>query len=207
MRTPLFWKLRSSRDPSPLDPNRNRQQSLAQGSLREVSMIEPLDAVGNEDSMVDLRCSVLVAHQNQVLLIRRRAARLPDAPADDWVLPGGYPREREGLAACARREVAEETGLRINPERCAFVAEVIAPGGRRTVELTFVVALPGAHPPPVTGEPGTEPVWVSLNDVRSLRLHPPIAGFLPSVLHRNAHTAPFLGNLWRGAGQNDEQEG
>jgi 8-oxo-dGTP pyrophosphatase MutT (NUDIX family) len=34
-----------------------------------------------------------------------------EAPAGDWVLPGGYPESDESLAACAQRELAEETGL------------------------------------------------------------------------------------------------
>ncbi|MGB6458310.1 MAG: NUDIX domain-containing protein [Streptosporangiaceae bacterium] len=38
------------------------------------------------------------------------AARVGGA-ADTWALPGGTPRRAESMAACARREVQEETEL------------------------------------------------------------------------------------------------
>lgn len=161
-------------------------------------MTGAVDGVADDDSLVDLRCSVVVAHRSQVLLIRRGDDLGRGRPAD-WVLPGGRPYPHEGMAACARREVLEETGLRVSPTRCAFVGEVIDPDGGRTVEITFVVVLSGAEPPHLVGEPGMHPTWVALGDARSVRLRPPIAGFLPSVMHPQAVTAAYLGNLWRGA--------
>lgn len=59
-----------------------------------------------------LRCSAVIATYRQVLLVHRTGDG-----RDDWVLPGGTPKHGETLAACARREVLEETGLRIVPNR------------------------------------------------------------------------------------------
>lgn len=64
----------------------------------------------------EVRCSAVVFKGRDILLVRRAAA-------GDWVLPGGIPRPGESMAACARRETAEETGLAIEPDRIAFVLE------------------------------------------------------------------------------------
>ena len=50
------------------------------------------------------------ARSDEVLLIRRR-----DPPyAGSWALPGGFIEPRERLAAAARRELREETGLSVS---------------------------------------------------------------------------------------------
>jgi len=58
-----------------------------------------------------LRCSAAVIRQRAVLLLHRTRG------AGEWVLPGGTPRPSESMAACARREVLEETGLHVDPSK------------------------------------------------------------------------------------------
>lgn len=146
-----------------------------------------------EESLVDLRCSVIVARGHDVLLLHRRRGR-----EDEWVLPRGRPSPGEGMLSCARREVTEETGIRVVPERCAFVAEVVEPGAaRRQVELTFTARLAGSASAELVGEEGVEPAWVPVGEVRKLNLKPAVAGFLTDVVTGRAKTAPYLGNLWR----------
>ncbi len=148
------------------------------------------DGLADDESLVDLRCSVAVVGHDKFLLVHREAA-------DDWVLPGGRPRDGESMAACARREVHEETGLEITPTRCAFVLEVINPRNqRRIVELIFLADGRGVDGL-ATGEPGTVPQWVALERLPKLKLRPPIAGYLPAIARGNRGTAPYLGNLWR----------
>lgn len=143
------------------------------------------------DTPVNLRCSVILTRGSEVLLIHR----LGDG-SDDWVLPGGRPRPNETTAACARREVREETGLEIEPERCALVLEVIEPvTADRTVDLVFVGTAIGRAE--LVGEPGKVPVWVPLTATRELDLRPPIAGYLPGVADGSRGTAAYLGNMWR----------
>ena len=144
-------------------------------------------------AQVDVRCSVIVFREENVLLVHRARDG-----ADDWVLPGGTPRPGESMAACARREALEETGLPADPGRIAFVLESLGPeGGRRMVDLVFLAA------DPIRGEPdaqeeGTEARFVSLSALSGLVLRPPIAGHLRG-LHPGgrARTAAYLGNLWR----------
>lgn len=150
-----------------------------------------LSGAGDE-TLVDLRCSVVVIHQDNFLLIQRTGQR------GDWVLPGGRPRHGESMQSCARRETFEETGLRVNPTRCAFVSEVIEPDdAQRVVELVFLASIDGDPAAVGTGEPGAIPTWVSADQLRHVRLRPPIAGYLPSLLHGRTNTAAYLGNLWR----------
>ena len=151
----------------------------------------PADSARVDDgTLVDLRCSVAVVGNDKFLLVHRQAT-------DDWVLPGGRPRDGESMVACARREVREETGLAVTPTRCAFVLEVISPRDqRRVVELVFLADGRGLDRR-AAGEPGSVPEWVALERLPQLKLRPPIAGYLPAIVRGNRGTAPYLGNLWR----------
>ena len=148
--------------------------------------------VDGADTLVDLRCSVVVVRNNAILLVHREADQ-----RDDWVLPGGRPHDGESMAACARREAREETGLDVHPSRCAFVLEVIDPDNRRrVVELVFLATAQGDDTV-IEGEPGTVPQWVALELLPQIKLRPPIAGYLPALARGNRGTAPYLGNVWR----------
>jgi 8-oxo-dGTP diphosphatase len=145
---------------------------------------------------IELRCSAVVVRQQSVLLVHRtRGAE------DDWVLPGGTPLAGESMAACARREVLEETGLHVDPSRVAFVLEVLGPDdGPRTVDIVFAAtdAAPGRRPG--RQEPGLTPAFVPADEISRLDLRPPLAGHLRGMLgHRGRLYAPYLANLWRPA--------
>jgi 8-oxo-dGTP diphosphatase len=142
-----------------------------------------------DESPVELRCAVAIVRGDAVLLLRR-----PEH--NDWVLPGGRPRQHESMASCARREVREETGLDVHPSRCALVLEVNNPvARRRLVELVFV-ADEFDTSMPLHSEPGREAVWVSLSEVKDVALRPPIGGYLPDLARRDSY-ARYLGNMWR----------
>jgi len=145
---------------------------------------------------IEVRCSAVVVRQQTVLLVHRaRGAE------DDWVLPGGTPHAAESMAACARREVLEETGLHVDPSRVAFVLEVLGPdGGARTVDIVFAAteAAPGIRPE--QQEPGLTPAFVPVDEISGIDLRPPLAGHLRGMLgHRGRLYAPYLANLWRPA--------
>jgi 8-oxo-dGTP diphosphatase len=145
---------------------------------------------------MELRCSAVVIRRQSVLLIHR--ARGTD---DDWVLPGGTPRAGESMAACARREVLEETGLHVDPSRVAFVLEALGPdGGPRTVDIVFAAAGAAPGTRPERQEPGLTPAFVPVEEIAGLDLRPPLAGHLRGMLgHRGRLYAPYLANLWRPA--------
>lgn len=141
----------------------------------------------------DVRCSVIVLQRHHVLLVHRTRDGL-----DDWVLPGGTPREGESLTACACRELLEETGVSADPSRVALVVESVPPGSsRHLLDVVFLAA------EPVWGrehsrEPGLEPHFVSPDRLAGLDLHPVVAGHLLRLLDPGPHGyAPYVGNLWR----------
>ena len=145
---------------------------------------------------VDLRCSAVVVRKQTVLLVHRVGSG-----AGDWVLPGGTPRPGESMAACARREIREETGLHVDPDRVAFVLEVVGPqSGTRTVDIVFSAADPAPDRRPEEREPGLAPVFVPVDRLHELDLRPPLAGHLRAMLSRRRELyAPYLANLWRPA--------
>lgn len=145
---------------------------------------------------IELRCSAVVVRKHAVLLLHRT-----NHTADDWVLPGGTPRAGESMAACARREVREETGLHVDPAKVAFVLEVLGPGGGpRTVDIVFSATDPAPGEQPREREPGLEPAFIPAEKIHELDLRPPLAGHLRSMLGRRGQLyAPYLANLWRPA--------
>jgi 8-oxo-dGTP diphosphatase len=145
---------------------------------------------------LEFRCSAVVIRQQSVLLVHRTRGE-----EDVWVLPGGTPRAAESMAACARREVLEETGLHVDPSRVAYVLEVLGPAsGTRTVDIVFAAndAEPGAEPQ--QHEPGLAPAFVPVDKISQLDLRPPLAGHLRGMIgHRRPLYAPYLANMWRPA--------
>lgn len=124
----------------------------------------------------DVRCSTVVFRDDALLLIHR----VRDG-TDDRTLPGGTPRAGESMAACARRETREETGLTVEPTRVAFVLEALRPGSaRRTVDLVFL-ARPPARGEPDSQEPDREARFVPLDLLPELSMRPPLAGYLRAL--------------------------
>jgi 8-oxo-dGTP diphosphatase len=143
---------------------------------------------------IELRCSAIVVRKRSVLLVHRTGSG-----ADDWVLPGGTPRPGESMAACARREVREETGLDVNPDRVAFVLEAGGPDtGTRTVDIVFSATDPAPDRQPEQRENGLAPSFIPADGIHELDLRPPLAGHLRAMLSRRGDLyAPYLANLWR----------
>jgi 8-oxo-dGTP diphosphatase len=73
-----------------------------------------------------IAAGALVVHENRVLLVRHHR---PDA-YDFWVGPGGGAEGGEDLHAALRREVKEESGLVVEPERIAYIEELLVPDTR-----------------------------------------------------------------------------
>ena len=141
----------------------------------------------------EIRCSVIVHRRDAVLLVHRTRDGL-----DDWVLPGGTPREDESLTACARRELLEETGLSATPAKIAMIVESVRPGsGRRTLDIVFLAI------EPVLGrergrEPGLQPQFVPSGQLAGMDLHPALAGHLHRLLDPGQQEhAPYVGGSWR----------
>jgi len=123
----------------------------------------------------------VVVHQGHVLLVRRGQEPLKGR----WSLPGGLVEKGEGLANALRRELKEETGLRVQPLEVMGVFERIERGPRpmRRVRYHYVIidyvcrlhgALRGGRHPPAL-RPATDVTaarWVEVGTLKSYGLTP-----------------------------------
>jgi 8-oxo-dGTP diphosphatase len=76
--------------------------------------------------------ALIVSPDDEVLLIRQPKW------GDLWTPPGGHVEPGETLAAAAKREAEEETGLDVVPEGLVHWGELIDPDGRsRPVHFIF----------------------------------------------------------------------
>lgn len=77
----------------------------------------------------------VILQGQQVLLVRRAREPL----RGQWSLPGGLVEAGETLAAAVRREIAEETGLRVRVERIVEVLDRITRDSRKRVQFHYVL--------------------------------------------------------------------
>lgn len=77
---------------------------------------------------------VIVRKGDRILLGRRKGSH----GAGEYASPGGHLEHLEGLEACCRREVMEETGLEIANVRFLRVMNVTQYAPRHYVDLSFV---------------------------------------------------------------------
>ncbi|MGD8543480.1 MAG: NUDIX hydrolase [Desulfobacteraceae bacterium] len=97
---------------------------------------------------------VILIRGGRVLLGKRRNAH----GAGSWQFPGGHLEFGETIAACARREVREETGLQLGPVQLGpYTNDVFTAEGRHYVTL-FAIALAPQGEPEVL-EPGKCVCW------------------------------------------------
>ena len=121
----------------------------------------------------------VVVVDGRILLVQR--GRPPSAGS--WSIPGGRVEEGETLAAALRREVAEETGLDVEPGDLVGWVERIS-AEHHFVILDFHAALAGGGrdgagaPEPTGGDDATAARWVPLADLGTLALVDGLADFL-----------------------------
>ena len=97
-----------------------------------------------------------------------------------WVLPGGRLEPGETIPECARRELAEETGLTARFSGVLYVGEFLREG-RHTIDVVARMKLVGEGEAALGSDPevapGTEPTlqevrWVSIDELRDIGLLP-----------------------------------
>ena len=148
-------------------------------------------------SLVTTRVSVLIVENEKILLVKHRKG-----DHEYWVLPGGRLEYGETFVDCAKREMKEETGLDIEPERFLFLSEAIAPDLSRHIVNVYLKAK-------VTGGTmrlGDEPILVDLDfqplaGLEQTTLFPPIGKIICETFAKDSHKTAeseirYLGNLW-----------
>lgn len=119
--------------------------------------------------IVGIGIVVLRAEPPAVLLVRR--GKPPNLGS--WTLPGGAQELGETAEAAARRELAEETGLRVGPLHLAGTVDIIQsdPDGRVRYHYTIIdfTALWEAGELQA-GDDAAEAIWAPLDQLDSHRL-------------------------------------
>lgn len=120
-----------------------------------------------------IAAGALVEHEGRVLLVRHRK---PGA-YDFWVCPGGGAEDREDLRDTVRREVREECGLVVEPDRLAYVEEFTRPGWREC-KLWFTARLVGGTITTAADEAVREHIveaaWLARGDFEGRTVFPPM---------------------------------
>lgn len=110
--------------------------------------------------------AVIVVKGTQVLLGRRKGAH----GSGSWAFPGGHLEFNESISACARREVAEETGLQIEKIRhAAFTNDIFEDEGRHYATLFVTAVWAGGEPRVMEPEKCHEWQWVEWGEWPSPR--------------------------------------
>jgi ADP-ribose pyrophosphatase YjhB (NUDIX family) len=132
-----------------------------------------------------LAVSAAVVREGRVLVVRR--ARAPALHL--FTLPGGAVETGETLAQAVVREVAEETGLGVEPVALAGYREVITRDAQGRIERHFVILAFAARW--LAGEPKLnaeldEARWVSPADLAGLPTTEGLAGIVEAAFARVA---------------------
>ncbi len=118
----------------------------------------------------------------RVLLIRRRHPPL----RGQWSLPGGRQEWGETVTEALRREVFEETAMRLGPLHLVAVVDRIDRGPGGSVERHYTLvdytaeALPGE---PTTGSDALEVAWFELTALPQLGLWPATLEVIEAARH------------------------
>lgn len=124
-------------------------------------------------------CAVgaIVLEKGELLLIRRDT----EPARGQWSLPGGRVEWGESLVEACAREVREETGIEIDVEGIAGIAERIIPDDEGEVTYHYVIvdfwARPRAHAV-TAGDDASDVRWVPVGDLHEMPLTPGLFEFL-----------------------------
>jgi 8-oxo-dGTP diphosphatase len=116
---------------------------------------------------------VIVEEEGRILLVRH----VKPGVYDFWVAPGGGAEETEDLFATAKREVLEESGLKVEPTRIAYIEEVFNPHIREC-KIWFVGHVIGGSINDFevmdSQEHIVEAAWLSRSDFEGKTVFPPM---------------------------------
>ena len=110
-----------------------------------------------KDKHLGLGVSGIVIYKNKLLLIKRKDLK-------DWALPGGVVEEGETLEQAVQREVFEETGIKVKPEKLSGI--YVRTKWKNNLLFTFRCRkIEGKRK---TSSESLDVVWVSLRKVNRM---------------------------------------
>jgi ADP-ribose pyrophosphatase YjhB (NUDIX family) len=102
---------------------------------------------------VHVRVTGVVIEDDRILLLNQDTDT-----GRSWSLPGGKVEEGETIRDALIREMREETGLDIEPERLLYVCDHLPGGGTHVVHLTFEARRTGGTAGQITPGLDTRPI-------------------------------------------------
>lgn len=108
----------------------------------------------------------IVIHDGALLMIKRAN----DPSKGLWTVPGGRVEPGEYLAEAVRREVQEETGVKVDVGELLGVLEVIGEGWHYVIHDH--IATVSGDPSPTAADDASEARWVPLAEVAGLDCTP-----------------------------------
>jgi 8-oxo-dGTP diphosphatase len=128
-----------------------------------------------DGSVPEVPCVGAVVHDGQGRLLLVRRGHAPSAGL--WSVPGGRVEAGESEAEAVVRELAEETGLRVRPDRVLGRVRIDGEGVVFTVTDWACTALDPDRQP-VAGDDAAEVAFVDAADLSELDLAPGVLAAL-----------------------------
>ncbi|MGE4350714.1 MAG: NUDIX hydrolase [Bdellovibrionales bacterium] len=110
---------------------------------------------------VKVGIGVMIFKDGKVLLAQRKTSH----GAGEYAFPGGHLEYGETFEACARREVSEECGIKIDGIEFLFVANVRAYTPKHYVHLTLSAQWKSGEPKIMEPDKSGPWAWYSLEDL------------------------------------------
>lgn len=108
--------------------------------------------------------AILISNQNTVLLIERGGEPFKGK----WALPGGFIDMDEELDEACRRELEEETGLKVGTlKQFKAFGDVFRDPRHRTISVLFYAFL-NDEPIPMAGDDAAKAQWFPINQLPEL---------------------------------------
>jgi 8-oxo-dGTP diphosphatase len=122
-----------------------------------------------------ISAGALIMRGNGVLLVHHKVAE----SYDFWVPPGGRLRGEESIFDCAKREVFEETGLRVEPERIVYIEEFVEPGRHHSCKFWILCNADDGPVSLANRDPDelhflVDAQFVTRDQMESMTVYPPI---------------------------------
>jgi phosphoglycolate phosphatase len=153
-----------------LEKNEFQVRAPARSAPREAVPSIPVATVG----------ALIFNAKNEALMIRTHKW------SDLWGIPGGKIKFGEASEAALRREILEETGLKISDIRFALVQDCIHSKefyrDAHFVLLNYTCRCAGKNPPVKLNDEGREYRWVKLVETKKMKLNKPTKILIAAVL-------------------------